>query len=72
MDIICYMKSFMTLIPAAGPVPAWPQSPPLLIARSSQESQARCKDKPVNTPAGNWLYMEDEYFPFDADGFEER
>ena len=69
----------MPVIPAAGPLAA--QVHALFIARSSGSQLC-----PSNSPSsaktngqgampkfgGDWLYAEDEYFPFDADSFEER
>ena len=60
----------MTIVPAAGLLPglAAEASKPRSLARSS-EALAR---ESCDLPARNWLFVEDEYFPFDADSFDER
>ena len=73
----------MPVIPAAGPLNT--RAHILLIARAS-EFQLCPSGSPasavsfaqkngqgaLNKFGGDWLYAEDEYFPFDADSFEER
>jgi hypothetical protein len=86
MGYIKYMKPqapLMPVIPAAGPLAA--QAHSLFIVRSSgfklcpssTPAHAVAQAKPngqggLNKFGGDWLYAEDEYFPFDADSFEER
>jgi hypothetical protein len=71
----------MTIVPAAGLTPLQPpiQSKRLSSARSSEESPARRESRGLpksgdssHNSTANWLVTEDEYFPFDADSFEER
>ncbi len=81
---IKFMKSptsLLTLIPAAGlvPVRAATQTKPLFAARASETSLTRREtcgqpntDESFLRTTGSWLVTEDEYFPFDADSFEER
>ncbi len=72
---------FSTIFLATGLLPsqAMRQSEPLFNAQSSEDSLARSKgrDEPPSADStyksgGNWLFNESEYFPFDADSFEER
>jgi hypothetical protein len=80
------MKSqghLMPVIPTAGPLaghaltrfiarssvfrfcaPKTPARPVSIAKTNGQEAQSKF--------GGDWLYAEDEYFPFDADSFEER
>jgi hypothetical protein len=73
----------MPVIPAAGPLAAHALT--LFIARSTgfQFCATKSPAHPVSFAktngqeaqskfGGDWLYAEDEYFPFDADSFEER
>jgi len=73
--------SLMTIVPAAGLVPIRAATPsePRIDARVSQDSVARPEvcgpakaEASLLRAAANWLVTEDEYFPFDADSFEER
>lgn len=73
----------MPIIPAAGLLAV--QAHTLFIARTSgshfcpatTSAPVSSHAKPgeqggLNKAGGDWLYTEDEYFPFDADSFEER
>jgi len=72
----------MPIIPAAAPLTA--PALTFFIARSSRfplcitnSPAPLTSSKPNGRDAlpkfsGDWLYAEDEYFPFDADSFEER
>jgi hypothetical protein len=64
--------SLMTIVPAAGLTPGQAANKPnsVFTARSFDHSVAR--PEVCDQPAKNWLFIEDEFFPFDADGFEER
>lgn len=70
--------SAMTIVPPAGvlPTPAAIQPVRYLFARSCQDRRAingqPKSDESAPKSAVNWLFAEDEYFPFDADTFEER
>ncbi len=56
----------MTIVPAASMVQGnATQSRPPVVARP-------CEVSLDSKPTASWLVVEDEYFPFDADSFEER
>ena len=81
-----YMKPqahLMPVIPAAGPLAAQAHSRFIVRSFGLQLCPAISPAHPVahakpngqgglNKFGGDWLYAEDEYFPFDADNFEER
>ena len=67
----------MPVIPAAGLLSAHLRAEANIrfVARSSSGT-ASCPDSPLDRAphksGAEWLYAEDEYFPFDAGSFEER
>jgi hypothetical protein len=86
MGYIKYMKTqahLMPVIPAAGPLAAQAhsrfivRSSGLQLCPSSSSASAVAGAEPngqgtLTKFGSDWLYAEDEYFPFDADSFEER
>ncbi len=71
----------MTIVPAAGltPLQLTGQAKRLSTARSAEDSHFRRESLGLpksgnasQNSTANWLVTEDEYFPFDADSFEER
>ncbi len=74
MDIIKNMDSLLPsrrTILAGGPLPIGVS----LLSKLSDVSRAyrpSCAQRPGDTNAGDWLFAEEEYFPFAAESFEER
>lgn len=79
MDNIYYMNSpnsRMKIIPAAGAMPVPGSFLSRLSALSLPGRFCACGKLQGNLPgegsSSDWLFPEEEYFPFDADSFEER
>ena len=73
----------MPVIPAAGPLAAHTLTLFIACSTGIRFCAAKSTAHPVSVVktnaqeaqpkfGGDWLYAEDEYFPFDADSFEER
>ena len=75
--------SALQFVPGAGPLARLlslrEARQPVAISQPSQLVSGRCEpcdqsdlDESHPTFVGSWLVVEDEYFPCDADSFEER
>jgi hypothetical protein len=59
--------------PASSPFSFSSHTPCSSVERRAARPASRFRDeRSIRAAAQSWLFVEEEYFPFDADGFEEQ